>query len=102
EAVRLWLPSEIPADSRAGIGKPGLYEAEAVLRRVQCSSALETLRLRLHTKCHFIMFRNTYMRGQRKTSRARTLIDSVSDGVDSMARKYHRAREALFWLGGEE
>ncbi len=60
------------------------------------------LRLRLHTKCHFIMFQKVYLRGQRKTSCGRTLIDLVSDLVDVQARKYCQARQALLHLVGEE
>ncbi len=102
EAVRLWMPSEIPASAQASIGTPQLYTIKETLRRCHCSQALDMLRLRLHTKRHFIMFRKVYLRGQRKTSCGRTLIDSVSDSVDVQARKYRQARQALLQLVGEE
>lgn len=101
EAVKLWLPSQISGEMRASVGRPTLYEMEASLRRAQLSTSLHHLRIRLHAKRHLIMFRNAYLRGQRKTGRARSLIDSVSDKVDGLARKYREARAALVCLVGE-
>ncbi|KAF9001442.1 hypothetical protein BDZ89DRAFT_929683, partial [Hymenopellis radicata] len=102
EEIRLWMPSDIPPSSREYIGNRRLYEIEAALRRCRCSEALQLLRLRLHTKRHFVMFRKVYLRGQKKTTRGRTLIDSISDSVDVEARKYRQSRQALFQLLGEE
>ncbi|KAF9005771.1 hypothetical protein BDZ89DRAFT_1049014 [Hymenopellis radicata] len=79
EAVRLWMPSEIPESARATIGNAQLYEVEATLRRSQF-----------------------YMRGQQKSSRSQTLIDSVSDSVNAEARRYRQARLVLLQLVSEE
>lgn len=102
EQVRLFLPSGIPETMRSSIGKRKLYEAEAQLRRAACSSALMSLRLRLHTKRHLIMFRNAFLRGQRKTGHARTMIDAVSDRVDALSNAYRSSQVALKALEGPE
>ncbi|KAF7982376.1 hypothetical protein HWV62_29126 [Athelia sp. TMB] len=60
------------------------------------------VRASLHAKKHLINRRNKNAIGQKKTTRSRTLIDRVGDRIRAQSRKYRRAREALFALGGVE
>ncbi len=102
EDVKLWLPSDVPAHHKVTVAADGLYEGELRLHQGQCSDALAQLRNKLLTKRFLISFRNTNIVGQHMSTRARSLIASVGDGVQTAARKYRQAREALVALGGEE
>ncbi|KAJ7062990.1 hypothetical protein B0H15DRAFT_794749 [Mycena belliarum] len=102
EDVKLFLPSELPADVRAEGCKEGLPEMEGRLREGQCTDALCKLRTQLHSKRHMITFRDTNVVGQRKATRAYTLLERIGEGVDKMAAKYRRGRAALIALRGAE
>lgn len=88
EAIKLWLPSDIPSDKRAIGFKPSVFPTEVALRRSQCSTALVTLRARLHAKGYLIRFRNSNLVGQQKTTKARGLIDDMSRKITSSKVKY--------------
>ncbi|KAJ7102966.1 hypothetical protein C8R43DRAFT_1141089 [Mycena crocata] len=96
EHVRLWMPSELPADGCHG-NLPGM---EAKLRLAQCTDALSAIRTRLHAKRHLIAFRDENVRGQVRSTRARSLIDQVGSRVDALFHKYVDARKALTSLKG--
>ncbi|KAJ7041928.1 hypothetical protein C8F04DRAFT_946399 [Mycena alexandri] len=103
EHIRLWLPSELAASQRAGGGcQHNVADMEARLREGQCSNALVDIRGRLHTKRYLINFRNDNLTGQKKTTRAFTIIEQLGDRVDISSRKYTDARTALTRLWGAE
>ncbi|KAJ7025133.1 hypothetical protein C8F04DRAFT_968170 [Mycena alexandri] len=103
EHIRLWLPSELPVAQRAGGGcQRNVADMEARLREGQCSNSLVDIRGRLHTKRYLINFRNDNLMGQKKTTRAFTVIEQLGDRVEMAGRKYTDARNALTRLRGEE
>ncbi|KAF9003752.1 hypothetical protein BDZ89DRAFT_1049788 [Hymenopellis radicata] len=89
ENVKLYLPSDVMSVDAASC-PARMKTIETQLRRAQCSEALMTLRLRLHAKSHVIKFRNNFVTGQKRGSRARTVIDTISDRVDAIAAKYRQ------------
>ena len=58
--------------------------------------------MRLFAKRHLIIWRNTHVTGQRASTRAITLIETVSSRVRFHQRKYNRAHEAMVSLIGEK
>lgn len=102
ENVRLWMPSELPADARQAGCVANLPAMELQLRVAQCHEALDAIRSHLHAKKHLINRRNKNVTGQKKSTRSRTIIGLVADRVVIQSQKYARAREALFKLGGVE
>ncbi|KAJ7846654.1 hypothetical protein B0H13DRAFT_2238871 [Mycena leptocephala] len=100
EKVKLWLPSELPAAERSEGCLGGLVEMEVRMREGQCANALVELRTRLHTKRHLIGFRDRNITGQKKATKACTLIGQVGDRANATAAKYRKAREALTALKG--
>ena len=101
EDVKLWLPSSIPASTRAQCDAE-VFAIETKLRFGQCSDALATIRLKLTAKRHLIKFRNKNVTGQGATTRAKGLIDTVSEKVASHTLKYRAARLALMNLVSPE
>ncbi|KAF7968026.1 hypothetical protein HWV62_32158 [Athelia sp. TMB] len=102
ESVRLWMPSDLPADIQQSGCVANLATMELKLRVAQCYEALDAMRASLNAKKHLINRRNKNSTGQKKATRSRTLIDRVADRIATQSRKYKRAREALFALGGVE
>ncbi|KAJ7689073.1 hypothetical protein B0H14DRAFT_3101092 [Mycena olivaceomarginata] len=91
EHIRLWLPSELPRN---------IVDMEAKLREGQAENALVTIRGQLHSKCFLINFRNKNLTGQKKTTRAHTILSQLGDRIEISARKYRDARAALTSLKG--
>ncbi|PBK68367.1 hypothetical protein ARMSODRAFT_887998, partial [Armillaria solidipes] len=102
EEVRLWLPSQVPSDEHLFVCDPKLFDTEFRLCEGQCADALTSLRSKLMACQHLIRYRNANIVGQRMSTRARTIIDTVSDHIDATAEKYCCAREAMVHLRGEE
>lgn len=102
ENVRLWMPSDLPADSQQNGCVAKLPAMELQLRVAQCDEALDAVRSHLHAKKHLINRRNKNVTGQKRSTRSRTLIGQVGDRVTIQSQKYTRARDALFALGGVE
>jgi hypothetical protein len=103
EAVKLWMPHELPFAVRRAGCVPGLCVTEAKLRVSQCENSLVMLRTRLHAKRHFIGYRNANVTGQIQSTKAATLIGQIGERVDAAAAKYRKGRDALVALGeGDE
>lgn len=102
EDAKLWLPSELPADVQLAGCVTNLPAMESRLRIAQCDESLDTIRGLLHAKKHLINRRNKNATGQKRSSRARTLIGRVGDRTITHLKKYTRARDAVFALGGVE
>lgn len=97
EDVKLWLPSQIPSSARSQCDAE-IFPIETKLRLGQCGDALATIRVKLTAKRHLIKFRNKNVTGQSATTRAKGLIDTVSEKVDAHTAKYRAARLALTTL----
>lgn len=102
EHVCLWMPSNLPAEAQRTGCIANLPAMEMELRVAQCYEALDAVRAHLHAKKHLINRRNKNITGQQRSTRSRTLIGRVGDRVTVQSKKYERAREAVFALGGVE
>ncbi|THU82072.1 hypothetical protein K435DRAFT_692249, partial [Dendrothele bispora CBS 962.96] len=100
EAVKLWLPSSIPADRRPSVCMPELVQIEDRLRTAQCNSALHALRHTLRVKSRMVLFKNANIAGQRPGLRSRAIIDRVHERAKKYAERYRRGREAKLSLIG--
>ncbi len=100
--ITLWLPLQAPPGDRLSICKAQLFDMEFELREGQCSDALASLRTRLFARQHLLKYRNSNITGQHMSTRAQTMIDSITDKIDAAAMKYHGAQEAMRKLQGEE
>ncbi|KAF8170461.1 hypothetical protein K438DRAFT_1729650 [Mycena galopus ATCC 62051] len=102
EHVKVYMPHELPEGERGAGCVPGLTEMEAKMRVAQCTAALTVLRGRLHAKRHFITFRNDHLTGQKKTTKAGTLIQQLGERVNASAGKYRKGFEGLVALKGKD
>ncbi|KAJ6606249.1 hypothetical protein DFH09DRAFT_896192 [Mycena vulgaris] len=100
EDVVLWMPSELRESQRVWGCVKGLTDKEVKLREAQCSKALDNLCRRLHSKRHFVQFRNSHVVGQRQSTRSNTLIAQVGERINTIVAKYRRAWKALGMLKG--
>ncbi|KAK0449347.1 hypothetical protein EV421DRAFT_1732619 [Armillaria borealis] len=89
EAITLWLPSQIPKDECPHACNASISNVKFQLREGQCTDALASL------------FRNANVVGQQRSTRLRTLINSVTDRIETSAMKYRQARAAMVALRGE-
>ncbi|KAJ7079314.1 hypothetical protein C8R43DRAFT_1143270 [Mycena crocata] len=102
ELVRLYMPSELSDWEQQNGCQRGLVKMEVALREAQCRNALAAVRKQLHGKRHLIGFRNSYIAGQGKATKARTVIDQVGERVEASAAKYRQGRVALENLVDED
>lgn len=79
-----------------------LRKNEARLREGQCGDAIVTIRRRLIAKTVFINYRNAHVTGQKGTTRAATMIATLSQRVRDAAAVYRESRAALIALVGVE
>ncbi|KIY60819.1 hypothetical protein CYLTODRAFT_482388, partial [Cylindrobasidium torrendii FP15055 ss-10] len=99
ENVKLWLPSEIPKESRT-LYNPALFSAEQSLRSLQCSENLDAVRLRLYTLAHILRFKNKNLVAQKASTRAKGLLQETQARLASAVRKYRAAYKGLVSLAG--
>ncbi|KAJ7117336.1 hypothetical protein C8R43DRAFT_902104 [Mycena crocata] len=102
ERVKLWMPSDVPANEAHQVCVPGLPDMEAKLRVGQCTNSLVSLRARLHAKRHFIGFRNENITGQAHATKASTLIGELGERAMAYGRRYRKGRLALVRLKGAD
>ncbi|KAF7344274.1 CxC2 domain-containing protein [Mycena venus] len=105
EHIKLFMPSEmrgIGTEDRLWGCLPGLLEMETRLRVSQCLNCLSEIRSRLHAKRWLIAYRNANMTGQHQTTKAAQLIARVGEGVQQLAARYTKGRDALVALGVEK
>lgn len=102
EEVKLWLPSQVLENKHLFVSKPVLYNTEFQLQEGQCSDALVSIRMKLMAWQHLIRYRNANVVGQERSTRACTLIDTVTDCINTSAQKYRQAQVAMVALCGEE
>jgi hypothetical protein len=103
EHIRLWLPSELPPAERTGSGcQRNVVDMEVALREGQAENALVSIRGRLHSKRYLINFKNLNLTGQKKTTRAHTVIAQLDERINLTASKYRDARAALTSVKGAD
>ncbi|KAF8834542.1 hypothetical protein BDN67DRAFT_992646 [Paxillus ammoniavirescens] len=98
EDVVLMLPSTIEQLSCSEICTCDIEVIEDKLWESQCQDTLNKLRNYLHTKTHFIKYCNTNVRGQQANIRANSLINRLSEKVDSAAKKGNDPWKNKLWV----
>ncbi|KIY61212.1 hypothetical protein CYLTODRAFT_328727, partial [Cylindrobasidium torrendii FP15055 ss-10] len=101
EQVKLWLPSDIPHGTCLSYPTI-LFITEAGLRRLDCSSELDTVRQLLYSQGHLISYRDRFVTGQKKGTRSRTLIQDVTDRLNAAVLRFNTACTALIGLTDEK
>lgn len=102
EDIAILMPSSIPPDVLAAGCASELADIESKLREAQCYDSLALVRQRLHAKRYLINYRNGNSVGQKQMTKSRSLIAAVGERIQTAARKYRRARQALIGLRGPE
>ncbi|KAL1690227.1 hypothetical protein GGG16DRAFT_125844 [Schizophyllum commune] len=101
ESIHLYLPSELPSNAvRAAICASGLARVEERLRDGEAHESLEEVRHALRARTVTNTFRNTQVRGQPMSTRARSTFDKISKRVHSAKIRYRDSRNALLRLRG--
>ncbi|KAF9033948.1 hypothetical protein BDZ89DRAFT_947562 [Hymenopellis radicata] len=102
EGVKLFLPSDVPAEHRklSRACKEGLVDAEIRLREAECYSALDDLRRGLRTRSAGLLFQVRNVTGQNPTTRAEGIQRRVLVGINLAKLRYRWARNALYRLRG--
>lgn len=90
--ARLFLPSEIISTVQCD---PLLAACEHRLRWAQAHDTLESLRRHLRLRSHLYQVKDRFVRGQHPNTRARGVIDNVQNKVNTDAKHYRKARDAL-------
>ncbi|KAF8890594.1 hypothetical protein CPB85DRAFT_1257906 [Mucidula mucida] len=103
EDIKLWLPSECASHHCEQSKCPDrLFDNEAALRKGQCADALARLRAHLLANRYMINYRNAESRGQKATTRASKLLETIRAKIKEATKKYRDGRAALVCLVGEE
>ncbi|KAK6997424.1 CxC2 domain-containing protein [Favolaschia claudopus] len=102
EHIKLWLPSQMTEEQRAGCCPSAAANTEAKLRAAQCSDTLDHLRSRLHTRSYLVAWRNGQSTGQHATTRSASLIGRIGERIARLSSKYCDARAALTALKGAD
>ena len=89
----LFLPSGLPRDTRSK--SPKLAEMEKDLRLGQCSDALDSLRINLHSKSGLLKDKYINVRHQGPNTRSREFIGRISSRISVAADRYTVAYTAL-------
>lgn len=99
ETVPLFLPSRLSLQQRAQLApEHGLPSKEFRLRKAQAEDSLATVKrvLRVRLKVY-----GANLVGQRNGTRARNLLTSLNDKLDTAVRRYRANREAMLCLDGD-
>ncbi|KAK7021079.1 hypothetical protein VNI00_017525 [Paramarasmius palmivorus] len=99
--IKIWLPSDIPAEDRHRVCHPNIAAVEARLEVARCHDALHGIRHTLRIKSRMTLFKNTNVRGQRESGKAREVINRVVNRVHFYANRYRACRFALLKLWGD-
>jgi hypothetical protein len=95
EATQLYLPSSIPASSRAALSG-GLVDKEKRMRIAQADDALAELRRLLRVTMGLWNYKHTQIGpSQRANTRARSMIGRFRDKINRAADRYRVAYAAL-------
>ena len=92
----LCLPSNLPPLLRVALPPEyGLVEKELRLRVAQCDDALSELRKLLRIRSLAVMQKKKSARGQKESTRARSVLGQLSSRIQLAADRYREAFEAL-------
>jgi hypothetical protein len=94
--IKLYLPSEVGFQTSCD---EKLRECEWKLREAQANDSLDELRDSLRLSTHLYKWKTAFVRGQRPSTRARTVISRADAKSQAAAAKYRTARHALVRLG---
>ncbi|KAK7015545.1 hypothetical protein VNI00_019079 [Paramarasmius palmivorus] len=100
ENIKIWLPSEVPVNEQSKICVPGLAQVEKKLQKARCHDSLKGVRHVLRVKTRMTRFKNSNVRGQRESGKAREIIDKVVSRLVRFADRYRKARLAYMGLEG--
>ncbi|TRM56407.1 hypothetical protein BD626DRAFT_541333 [Schizophyllum amplum] len=100
EHIMIMMPSRLPKEKQRMTCAEGLPEKELQLRRAKGRDALQSLRKKLHAKQYYIEYRNKTLTGQKQNTRARTMLLTLQERIDSDAEAYRAARAAILSLRG--
>ncbi|KAL1740941.1 hypothetical protein HDZ31DRAFT_67421 [Schizophyllum fasciatum] len=101
ENIRLYLPSElVSARVRAAVCAPRLEHVKERLREGEAHESLEAVRHALRARTVTNTFRNTQVRGQPLSTRARSTFDKVAKEVHTAKLRYRYSRNAYLTLRG--
>ncbi|KAL1739935.1 hypothetical protein HDZ31DRAFT_48503, partial [Schizophyllum fasciatum] len=100
EQMKIYMPSDLPANIRRMACAEGLPEKELKLRVAQARDLLQSIRRKLHAKQYHIVWRNENATGQKKSTRARQLLETLQEKISMDANGYRKAREAIQALRG--
>jgi hypothetical protein len=100
EDIKLFMPSELPAESRRRFCTPDLVNIEDRLRYAEAHDSLDRLRHHLRTRTFTNTFKTKNVTGQKHNTRAREVQHSIDDKVKTAQVQYCRARAAVLNLRG--
>ena len=91
--IPLFLPSSLPPDTQSKSPKLAMMEKD--LRLGQCSDALDSLRIHLHSKTGLLKDKYVNVRHQGPNTRSREFIGRVSSRISVAVDRYIAAYSAL-------
>ncbi|TRM56325.1 hypothetical protein BD626DRAFT_357487, partial [Schizophyllum amplum] len=100
EHQMIYLPSDFPANVRRMICAEGLPEKELKLRIAGAHDLMNALQRKLHAKQYHIEWRNKHVTGQKKSTRARALLETLQGKIELDAVAYRHTRAAILALRG--
>jgi hypothetical protein len=100
EAVKLFMPSELTASTRAKTCETGLDGLEEEMREAEMKEALEELRQALRTRTATNRFHHRNTTGQRALTRGQGLLRQIQVRILKAKLRYRYARNAFQRLKG--
>ncbi|KAL0568201.1 hypothetical protein V5O48_013793 [Marasmius crinis-equi] len=101
ESIKIWLPSSIPHVEVHRVCGAEVVDAETKLQFARANDSLDGLRHTLRVKTRMLLFKNTHVRGQRDSGRAREVINRVQLRAQLFVAQYRTARLAYLALAPE-
>ncbi|KAJ7432012.1 hypothetical protein B0H11DRAFT_1761190 [Mycena galericulata] len=100
ETMKLFMPSELGAESRREACEKGLAEIEEAMREGELQETLEDLRQALRTRTMTNRFRHRNTTGQRALTRGQGVLRQITIRIHKAKLRYRYARNALLRLRG--
>lgn len=103
EPVKMWLPSELTEDDRAGWCLPGIPDLEFRFRYVQADGSLaEIRRLRRLLQSHLDQKAKHLSYAQQNVTRGKGIFGGVEGRIRRAVTRYRHARLAMLALGSSQ
>lgn len=100
ESMKLFMPSELGAGSRAEACEKGLDGLEEEMREGEVQETLEELRMALRTRTMANRFKHQHLTGQRSLTRGQGVLRQITVRIHKAKLRYRYARNALLRLRG--